>query len=152
MNVSNNRPSPEPNPRTAPPRPHAAPAAAAGSKKRVLVFFPTYNESGNVVRLVRTIGRELPEADLLVVDDASPDGTGQILDGLAAELPSLAVIHRPRKLGLGSAHQLAMLHARDNDYDALITMDADFSHSPPDCLARTSTTSRRSTRRSRRSW
>jgi dolichol-phosphate mannosyltransferase len=80
--------------------------------------------------LIETIRHELPESDILVVDDASPDGTGQILDTLAAELPNLTVIHRPGKLGLGSAHKLAMLHARDRGYDALITMDADFSHPP----------------------
>jgi dolichol-phosphate mannosyltransferase len=129
MNVTRIRPSPETDHR-APLRAGATPSATSAAVKRVLVFFPTYNESGNVVRLVRAIRKELPTADLLVVDDASPDGTGQLLDDLAAELPGLTVIHRPRKLGLGSAHQIAMLHARDNDYDALITMDADFSHSP----------------------
>src|SRR5262249_1037211 len=62
--------------------------------------------------------------------DASPDGTGDILDRLAQELPRLSVIHRPGKLGLGSAHKLAMLYARDAGFDVLVTMDADFSHHP----------------------
>src|ERR1041384_641652 len=98
--------------------------------RRVLVFFPTYNESGNVERLVQTIREYLPGASILAVDDASPDGTGAILDRLAEELPAVAVIHRPGKLGLGSAHKLAMLYARDAGFDVLITMDADFSHHP----------------------
>ena len=97
---------------------------------KVLVFFPSYNEAGNVARLIAAILEQLPDADVLVVDDASPDGTGRILDELAATLPNLTVVHRPGKLGLGSAHQLAMLHARERGYDALVTMDADFSHPP----------------------
>ena len=98
--------------------------------KKVLVFFPTYNESGNVERLIRTIREYLPDCSVLVVDDNSPDGTGELLDALATSLPRLEVIHRPGKLGLGSAHKLAMLYARDAGFDALITMDADFSHHP----------------------
>jgi dolichol-phosphate mannosyltransferase len=98
--------------------------------RRVLAFFPTYNEAGNVERLIRTIREYLPSAHVLVVDDASPDGTGEILDRLSETLPDLAVVHRPGKLGLGSAHKLAMLYARDAGYDVLITMDADFSHHP----------------------
>jgi dolichol-phosphate mannosyltransferase len=98
--------------------------------RRVLVFFPTYNEAGNVERLARSIREVIPTASLLVVDDASPDGTGQLLDRLAAELGDLTVVHRPGKLGLGTAHKIAMIHARDHAYDALVTMDADFSHHP----------------------
>ena len=98
--------------------------------RRVLVFFPTYNEAGNVERLIQTVREYLPRAHLLVVDDASPDGTGAVLDRLASGLPELSVIHRPGKLGLGSAHKLAMLYARDAGFDILITMDADFSHHP----------------------
>ena len=98
--------------------------------QKILVFFPTYNEAGNVALLIQAIREHLPGAHILVVDDASPDGTGDILDQLALEIRELKVIHRPGKLGLGSAHKLAMLHARDHGYDALITMDADFSHPP----------------------
>jgi dolichol-phosphate mannosyltransferase len=97
---------------------------------RTLVFFPTYNEVGNVGPLIRAIRRYLPAADVLVVDDASPDGTGELLERIAEELGRIFVIHRPGKLGLGSAHKLAMMHARDEQYDRLITMDADFSHNP----------------------
>jgi dolichol-phosphate mannosyltransferase len=96
----------------------------------VLVFFPTYNEAGNVERLILTVREYLPNCSILVVDDASPDGTGDVLDRLSTTLPRLHVVHRPGKLGLGSAHKLAMLYARDAGFDALITMDADFSHHP----------------------
>jgi dolichol-phosphate mannosyltransferase len=96
----------------------------------ILVFFPTYNEAGNVERLILTVRDYLPNCSILVVDDASPDGTGDVLDRLTGTLPRLHVVHRPGKLGLGSAHKLAMLFARDAGFDALITMDADFSHHP----------------------
>src|SRR5262245_43099303 len=98
--------------------------------RRVLVFFPTYNEAGNVERLIQTIREYLTSAHILSVDDASADGTGAILDAAAESLSGVAVIHRPGKLGLGSAHKLAMLYARDAGYEVLITMDADFSHHP----------------------
>ncbi len=111
-------------------KPESAESAYFQPDRQVLVFFPTYNEAGNVARLIRTVLQYVPRAHVLVVDDASPDGTGEILDGLAEELPQLKVIHRPGKLGLGSAHKLAMLYARDANFDVLITMDADFSHHP----------------------
>lgn len=98
--------------------------------KSVCVFFPTFNEAGNVQALVQGIHEHLPQARVLVVDDASTDGTGELLDAMAADDPSMTVIHRPRKLGVGSAHKLAMLHVREAADDALITMDADFSHHP----------------------
>lgn len=98
--------------------------------QKVLIFFPTYNEAKNVEPLFHAIREYLPQADVLVVDDASPDGTGEILDDLAQRYAGLSIVHRPGKLGLGSAHKLAMLHARDHGYDVLITMDADFSHHP----------------------
>jgi dolichol-phosphate mannosyltransferase len=98
--------------------------------ERILVFFPTYNESGNVRALIDSIWAHLPGSHILVVDDASPDGTGRLLDSLAEEHPDLDVIHRPRKMGVGSAHKLAMLYAIDKKFDILVTMDADFSHHP----------------------
>jgi len=97
---------------------------------KILVFTATYNEAGNIELLVDQIFRNLPEAHILVVDDGSPDGTGRILDRLSAANPALTVIHRARKLGLGSAHVLAMKHAIAHDYTKLVTMDADFSHNP----------------------
>lgn len=99
---------------------------------RVLVFTATYNESENISLLVRGIWSGLPYADILVVDDNSPDGTGSVLDDLAKTYTKLKVIHRPGKLGLGSAHSMAMLYAMSNQYDILVTMDADLSHDPAD--------------------
>ncbi len=97
---------------------------------RFLIFTATYNEAENVEELIRGIQQYLPGQDILFVDDSSPDGTGAILDELATANPEIRVIHRPTKLGIGSAHRLAMEHALINDYDFLITMDADFSHHP----------------------
>ncbi|MGZ6144276.1 MAG: polyprenol monophosphomannose synthase, partial [Myxococcales bacterium] len=97
---------------------------------RVLVFTATYDEAGNIGPLVEEVFRQLPACDVLVVDDNSPDGTGRILDGLAARFPRLSVVHRDRKSGLGSAHRLGVKRALEGGYEALITMDADFSHHP----------------------
>jgi dolichol-phosphate mannosyltransferase len=99
---------------------------------RTLVFAATYNEKDNVVPLVSRIAAAAPGADILIVDDDSPDGTGVVLDDLARSNPRLAVVHRPGKLGLGSAHQLAMLSAMQKQYEFLVTMDADLSHDPAD--------------------
>lgn len=98
--------------------------------ERVLVFTATYDEADNVTSLVEQVFAALPSCDLLVVDDDSPDGTGRVLDALATKFPRLSVVHRPAKLGLGSAHRLAFRRALEGGYDALITMDADFSHDP----------------------
>ena len=96
----------------------------------VLVFFPTYNEAGNAQALIEGIWAYLPEAYILVVDDASPDGTGALLDEIASRHHRLKVVHRPGKMGVGSAHKFAFHYARDHTFDILITMDADFSHHP----------------------
>jgi glycosyltransferase involved in cell wall biosynthesis/2-polyprenyl-3-methyl-5-hydroxy-6-metoxy-1,4-benzoquinol methylase len=106
---------------------------------RILVFAATYNEKGNVMPLLERIFAAVPEADVLIVDDGSPDGTGQYVDQLAQSDPRIAVIHRPNKLGLGTAHQLAMLYALKKGYTTLVTMDADLSHDPaaiPSLLAK----------------
>lgn len=108
-------------------------------KQKTLVFFPTFNESGNVAPLIASILDNLPDAHILVVDDDSPDQTGAILDGLTERYPLLSVVHRARKMGIGSAHKLAMQYAVRNDFHILITMDADFSHHPrylPTMMAR----------------
>lgn len=94
----------------------------------VLVFTATFNEVGNIEAWVRGAHRAVPIADLLVVDDASPDGTGTLLDDLAKEFSCLHVMHRTGKLGLASAHLAAMEYAQENDYPLLVTMDADGSH------------------------
>ena len=97
---------------------------------KTLVALATYNEIDNLPSLVVEIERELPEADVLVVDDSSPDGTGRWCDERARCDARFRVLHRDRKRGLGTATRRAMQYAIDADYDRLITMDADFSHPP----------------------
>ena len=96
----------------------------------VLVFTATYDEARNAPIWVSGVRSAVPEADLLVIDDGSPDGTGRILDALAADDPKLTVIHRQGKSGLASAHLAAMQYALDHGYEVLVTMDADGSHLP----------------------
>lgn len=97
---------------------------------RTLVSLATYNERENLVPLVQEIRAMVPLADVLVIDDNSPDGTGLVADELAKTDPRLHVLHRPGKLGLGTAILAAMRYAMDHDYDLLVNMDADFSHHP----------------------
>jgi 2-polyprenyl-3-methyl-5-hydroxy-6-metoxy-1,4-benzoquinol methylase len=97
---------------------------------KVLVFTATYNEVDNIASLLDAIFVALPACDVLVVDDNSPDKTGDLLEQIRAREPRLQVIHRPGKNGLGTAHKLAVKYALAQGYDALITMDADFSHDP----------------------
>ncbi|WP_395739744.1 glycosyltransferase [Prosthecobacter sp.] len=99
---------------------------------RLLVFIPTYNEHENVGPLHAEL-RKLPlDFDILFMDDGSPDGTGKILDDMAAKDPKMKVIHREGKLGIGSAHFTAIRHACEQGYDVLVTMDCDFTHNPAD--------------------
>jgi dolichol-phosphate mannosyltransferase len=109
------------------PPPAAKPHAA---EPRLLVSLATYNEAGNLENLIREIHQFVPAAHILVVDDNSPDGTGTIADRLAAADPRIHVLHRPGKLGLGTATLAAMRYAMENGYDYLQNMDADFSHPP----------------------
>jgi dolichol-phosphate mannosyltransferase len=97
---------------------------------RILVSLATYNEAENLQPLIAEIHRYLPDAHLLVVDDNSPDGTGRIAEELAATDPRIHVLHRPGKLGLGTATLDAMNYAILNGYDYLQNLDADFSHPP----------------------
>jgi dolichol-phosphate mannosyltransferase len=99
---------------------------------RILVFMASYNEADNIPTLLNKIWSHTPQVDILAVDDHSPDGTGILLDEIAKTTTQLKVIHRPRKLGLGTAHHLAMIFAIKHSYDVLITMDADHSHNPED--------------------
>jgi dolichol-phosphate mannosyltransferase len=98
---------------------------------RAVVVLPTYNEAGNLERIVRAI---LARADVevLVVDDNSPDGTGAIADRLAAEFGAVEVLHRKRKEGLGPAYLAGFERALANGADLIVEMDADFSHDPDD--------------------
>jgi len=99
-----------------------------------MIVVPTYNERDNLEALHAEVRRVLPSADLLIVDDASPDGTGVLADGLAARDPQVRVLHRPAKLGLGTAYRDGFGVALRDGYDFVFEMDADFSHSPDDLV------------------
>lgn len=97
---------------------------------RVLVIIPTYNEAENVERIVGRVRASVPEAHVLVADDNSPDGTGELADKLAAEDPHVHVMHRKGKEGLGAAYLAGFRWGIDSGYDVLVEMDADGSHQP----------------------
>lgn len=97
---------------------------------RTLVCVPTYQEAANVDRFLRAVRSSAPEADLLVCDDNSPDGTGDIAEKTAAELGRVEVLHRPGKEGLGAAYREGFRWGLDHGYDVIIQMDCDFSHDP----------------------
>ena len=97
---------------------------------RALVVTPTYKERANLERFVSEVRAAAPDADLLIVDDASPDGTGELADEIARADPRVRVLHRPRKLGLGTAYVDAFRRALREGYDWLLEMDADLSHDP----------------------
>jgi len=114
------------------------PRGSLVSGERGLVIVPTYNESENVTRIVPLILAQDPLLDVLVVDDNSPDGTGQLADGLAAADPRVHVLHRAGKQGLGRAYLAGFQWALERDYEFIFEMDADFSHDPahlPEFLA-----------------
>lgn len=94
------------------------------------VIIPTYNESDNIANLIGQILALPLDAHVIVVDDNSPDGTGALVDALAAREPRVHAVHRPAKLGLGTAHIAGMRHAFSLDLEPILTMDADFSHHP----------------------
>ncbi|WP_248819825.1 apolipoprotein N-acyltransferase [Frankia sp. AgB32] len=97
---------------------------------RVVVCVPTYNERDNLQDTARRLRAANPTVDLLVIDDASPDGTGDIADALAAEDPHIHVLHRPGKSGLGTAYVAGFTWALEHDYTVIVEMDADGSHQP----------------------
>jgi dolichol-phosphate mannosyltransferase len=99
---------------------------------RTLVVLPTYNEAGTIAEVIGRALASAPDADLLVVDDNSPDGTGAIADRIAAGERRVRVMHRPGKGGLGPAYLAGFRAGLDAGYDALIEMDADLSHHPED--------------------
>ena len=103
--------------------------------RRVWLTVPTYNEAGNVERIVRAAHAQLQrlvpgEHRVLIVDDASPDGTGRIADTLAQELDAVEVLHRPGKQGLGRAYLAGFERALDGGAELVLVMDADYSHDP----------------------
>ncbi len=99
---------------------------------RALVIVPTYNERDNLPPLVAKLLSLPVKIDLLVVDDNSPDGTGQIADDLAAKHPQVKVLHRAEKNGLGRAYCAGFAWALERDYEYIMEMDGDFSHNPED--------------------
>jgi dolichol-phosphate mannosyltransferase len=100
-----------------------------------LVIVPTYNEKENIGLLIPTIFACLPKLHILVVDDASPDGTQEVVIGLQRDYPGkLHLISRPAKLGLGTAYITGFKFALQSNYQYILTMDADFSHAPTDLV------------------
>ena len=109
------------------------PGVGLAAGRGVWVVLPTYNERENLERMAAAILEALPECSLLVVDDRSPDGTGELADTIAAREPRVAVLHRPGKEGLGVAYRDGFRWVLDRgDTRAVVQMDADFSHDPAD--------------------
>lgn len=108
-------------------------------RDQTLIIIPTYNERENIEPLTAAVFEELPQAHILIVDDGSPDGTGELVDLLARRESRLMAIHRPGKMGLGTAYVAGFRYGLDRDYSYICEMDADFSHDPqylPHILAR----------------
>jgi dolichol-phosphate mannosyltransferase len=105
--------------------------------KKALIILPTYNEKENIENIIPAALDKDPRLNILVVDDGSPDGTGEIADRMAAENPRIKVLHRNKKEGLGRAYIAGFKWALENNFDYIFEMDADFSHNPdylPDFL------------------
>jgi dolichol-phosphate mannosyltransferase len=105
---------------------------------KTLIIIPTYNEFENLRPLLDAVFSYAPNTDILIIDDNSPDGTGQLADQIHAENEHVSVLHRAGKLGLGTAYIAGFTYAIAHNYDAAFEMDADFSHDPrylPDFLA-----------------
>ena len=98
--------------------------------KRILVFSATYNEIENIKELISGIQKNLPNSSILIIDDNSPDKTQEVIHKLKKNNSSLFLIERENKLGLDTAHKAAFRYAVENNFDYLITMDADISHDP----------------------
>ena len=97
---------------------------------RVLVVLPTYNEAENIGRILEHVRRAMPDAGILVVDDGSPDGTADIAERVGKELGATEVLRRPGKAGLGSAYRAGFAWGLERGFEAMVEMDADFSHDP----------------------
>lgn len=118
--------------------PHLSISVPPLSPCRILVALPTYNERANIETLIPAILQVVPHAHVVVIDDGSRDGTGELTESMRAGDERIALIQRGQKLGIGSAHLRGLLHAVEHGYDLFITMDADFSHHPrylPDLIA-----------------
>jgi dolichol-phosphate mannosyltransferase len=99
---------------------------------KILIIVPTYNEAKNMKPLINEIFNLIPKSKVLVIDDNSPDGTGKIVEKMKSKDRRIFVLHRERKLGLGSACAEGFRYGMRIGYDLFITMDADFSHDPKD--------------------
>jgi dolichol-phosphate mannosyltransferase len=97
---------------------------------RTLIVTPTYEEADNVEEFLRRVRAAVPTADVLVVDDSSPDGTGDIAERMATELGQITVLHRPTKDGLGEAYRAGFAWGLEQSYERLVQIDADLSHDP----------------------
>ena len=97
---------------------------------RTVVVLPTFNEAENIVGFLRAVRQAVPDADVLVVDDNSPDGTASLAEETASELGRIKVLRRPGKLGLGAAYRHGFTTAFDEGYEAVVSMDSDYSHDP----------------------
>ncbi len=102
------------------------------SNPKILVVIPTYNEAENIPKLVPAVLRQAPDLDILVVDDGSPDGTGQIVKDIMTGNSRVSLIERQGKQGLGTAYVAGFKFAIERGYDLVFEMDADFSHNPND--------------------
>jgi dolichol-phosphate mannosyltransferase len=101
-----------------------------GRQDSTLIVIPTYNEAENIEAMISAIQALDAGFDLLIVDDNSPDGTGEIVEGLIKELPGIHILHRPGKLGLGTAYVAGFRWALERGYAHILEMDCDFSHHP----------------------
>jgi dolichol-phosphate mannosyltransferase len=99
-------------------------------KQRALIIFPTYNERDNIEKIVHAVLPLDPRINVLIVDDNSPDGTGDLADKLARDMQTVHVLHREKKAGLGKAYIAGFKWAIEQKYDFIFEMDADFSHGP----------------------
>jgi len=97
-----------------------------------LVIIPTYNEKENIEKMIRKVFSLQPSFDLLIIDDGSPDGTGQIVKGMQQKYTALHLLERSGKQGLGTAYIVGFKWALKNNYDHIFEMDCDFSHNPDD--------------------
>jgi dolichol-phosphate mannosyltransferase len=97
---------------------------------RQLVCIPTYNEASNILPLIERVHEAAPESDVLVIDDASPDGTGDLVRDRILKDPRLEIMARPAKLGLGTAYMAGFAYGLQHGYGSVLTMDSDFSHPP----------------------
>jgi dolichol-phosphate mannosyltransferase len=108
----------------------AAPAGGSQDQDRILVLVPTYNERENLPLILRRLRTAVPQARVLVIDDGSPDGTGEVADKIAVEDEHIEVLHRDEKAGLGAAYVAGFRHGLAAGFDVLVEMDADGSHAP----------------------